>query len=172
MSLGSKDSQSVDPGGRLRLNLPVGVSLHESPHIVTGNGITTELFRPEWLTPTLPLNHLIHVRLHGFAVSAWHRHELQTDHIFVVGGALRLVMFDGREQAPTYGLVSELKLGAVRPTLVRIPPGVWHGLQNLSADETTFLNYFDRPYCYENPDEWRLPADTDQIPYRFVRRGG
>lgn len=170
MSQGTKDAQTVEPGGRLRLKLPDGVSLHETVNIVTGNGVTTELFRPEWLVPELPVRHAIFVRLHGFAISAWHRHELQTDHIFVVGGAVRLVLFDARPESGTHGLVTQIRLGAVRPTLVRIPPGVWHGLQNLSGEESSFINYFDRPYCYEDPDEWRLPPDTDQIPYQFTPR--
>ena len=167
MTQGIKDQQSVEPGGRIRLRLPQGAAIRETPNIVTGNGVTTELFRPEWLDPPLPVRHMIHVRLHAWALSAWHRHELQHDHVFVTGGFVRLVMFDAREASPTHRLVTELKLSAWRPTLVRVPPGVWHGLQNMAGEEASFINYFDLAYDYSNPDEWRLPADTDEIPYRF-----
>jgi dTDP-4-dehydrorhamnose 3,5-epimerase len=50
---------------------------------------------------------------------------------------------------------------------VVIPPRVWHGLQNLDATDSTFVNYFDLQYDYRAPDDWRLPQDTDEIPYRF-----
>jgi dTDP-4-dehydrorhamnose 3,5-epimerase len=168
MEQGRKDVQSVEPGGRLRLRLPEGVELHEMPNIVTGNGITAEVYRPDWgLTPK-EVRHIIHVRLNAFAITAWHRHLQQTDRIFVTDGSVRLVMFDGREGA-TKGLVTELRLSRFRPTLVVVPPGIWHGLQNMTGQECGFINFFDRPYQYEDPDEWRLPLDTSEIPYRFPR---
>jgi dTDP-4-dehydrorhamnose 3,5-epimerase len=55
----------------------------------------------------------------------------------------------------------------MRPTLVVIPPGVWHGLQVLSAEAATFVNFFDRAYDYSDPDDWRLPLDSPEIPYAF-----
>jgi hypothetical protein len=30
------------------------------------------------------------------------------------------------------------------------------------------VNYFDHQYQYDNPDEYRLPPDAAEIPYRFV----
>jgi dTDP-4-dehydrorhamnose 3,5-epimerase len=52
--------------------------------------------------------------------------------------------------------------------LVAVPPCVWHGVQNLSREVSCFVNMFDRPYDYSNPDEWRLPADSPDVPYRFT----
>ena len=60
-----------------------------------------------------------------------------------------------------------LTVSSMRPTLLVVPPGVWHGVKNLSTSMTNFVNYFDRPYNYEDPDEWRLPRDTPEIPYSF-----
>jgi dTDP-4-dehydrorhamnose 3,5-epimerase len=170
MEQGRKDLQTVEPGGRLKLRLPQGTQLHEMPNIVTGNGITTEVYRPDWGLQPDAVRHIIHVRLHAFAISAWHRHLLQTDRIFVTDGSLRLVLFDGRQDSPTHGLVTELRLSRHRPTLVTVPPGIWHGLQNLAGEECGFINFFDRPYQYDDPDEWRLPLDTPEIPFRFPAR--
>jgi cystathionine beta-lyase len=61
----------------------------------------------------------------------------------------------------------EFFLDRARPMLVTIPPGIWHGVQNLGASDCAFLNFFDRLYEHGNPDEWRLPAANDAIPYRF-----
>jgi hypothetical protein len=41
------------------------------------------------------------------------------------------------------------------------------GMQNISNSCTVLLNLVDRAYQYEQPDHWRLPLDSDQIPYRF-----
>ena len=80
---------------------------------------------------------------------------------------LRAVLYDDREGSPTRGGLDVLHLGLERPTLLVIPPGVWHGIQNLDGTPSTFVNYFDEQYAYDNPDDWRLPPDTDEIPYRF-----
>ncbi len=46
-----------------------------------------------------------------------------------------------------------------------VPPGVWHGLQNLGPSDALILNYPTDPYDYENPDHYRLPWDSSEIPY-------
>jgi dTDP-4-dehydrorhamnose 3,5-epimerase len=51
--------------------------------------------------------------------------------------------------------------------LLIIPPGVFHGVQNISSQPAVLLNLVDKAYQYEAPDHWRLPLDTDKIPYRF-----
>ena len=51
--------------------------------------------------------------------------------------------------------------------LLSVPPSVWHDVQNLSTDVSCFVNMFDKPYDYDNPDEYRLPVDTAHIPYPF-----
>ena len=164
---GSKDSQTTAPGGQVLRSLIDGVALHEMPNILTRNGVTTEVVRPEWAVGSLPIVHMIHVALRPRAISAWHCHHLQTDRIFVTDGTLRIVLFDDREGSPTRGKVDVLLLGRLRPGTLLIPPFVWHGIENLEHRTAGFINFFDRPYCYENPDEWRLPLDTDAIPYRF-----
>ena len=65
------------------------------------------------------------------------------------------------------GQVDVFHLSPARPMLLAVPPWVWHGVQNLSNDVSTFVNMFDRPYAYDDPDEWRLQADTPDIPFRF-----
>lgn len=69
--------------------------------------------------------------------------------------------------APSRGKPDVLILGRMRPATLQIPPFVWHGIQNLENRNSSFINFFDHACCYENPDEWRLPADTDTIPYKF-----
>jgi dTDP-4-dehydrorhamnose 3,5-epimerase len=65
--------------------------------------------------------------------------------------------------------VNIFHLSDVRPTLVFLPPNIWHGFQNLLSDVSMTLVHVDRMYQHEQPDSWRLPPDSDQIPYQFRR---
>jgi dTDP-4-dehydrorhamnose 3,5-epimerase len=157
----------MSPEWARREELIMGVTTREVKNIVTGNGITTELFRKDWGIVGGEVTAMIHVTLRPGAVSAWHMHKLKTDHLFTVAGALRAVLYDDRADSPTRGKVDVLNLSPMRPTLVVIPPGVWHGMKVLGNEPGSFVNFFDREYDYEDPDDWRLPADTTEIPYQF-----
>jgi len=143
-----------------------GVQAREVKHVVTANGHTTELFRADWGLVENEVLAMIHVTLRPTAVSAWHMHKIKTDHLFVVAGTLRLVLYDDREDSPTRGKLDVLNLSAMRPTLTVIPPGIWHGIQAF-AEPASFVNFFDQAYDYSDPDDWRLPPDSDEIPFRF-----
>lgn len=144
-----------------------GVLLKRTRHIVTGNGITTELYRSDWTETGVPVGHTILVALDAGRVSAWHAHETQTDGFFVVVGRLLLVLFDDRPQSPTRGRTMTLRLDAADPQLVLVPARVWHGVKPLGGP-ASFINLITHPYRYDDPDEWRLPRDTDQIPFDIL----
>ena len=79
-----------------------------------------------------------------------------------------MAMYDGRAASTTFGKVQVVHLSEAVATLVTIPPGVWHGIQNLQPDSPSgMINYFDEPYNPSDPDSWRLPPDSDEIPYSF-----
>jgi dTDP-4-dehydrorhamnose 3,5-epimerase len=165
-SSAQKDAHHITPEWELLGEHMDGVHVREVKHIVTRNGLSTEIFRKDWgITPEVL--HAIHVMLRPGTISAWHRHAQKTDHLFLVGGMLRIVLYDDRDGSPTRGKLEVLNLSDARPSLVVIPPLVWHGIHNVWHEPSCFVNYFDREYDYEDPDEWRLPADTDEIPYRF-----
>lgn len=157
----TRDWDRTDP-------LIAGVALKPTRHILTGSSVTTETYRQDWAETGHGAGHIIHVNLYPGAISAWHCHEMQTDCFFVIHGMVRLVLFDDREGSKTRGLLNSFRLGAIDPCLVRIPTKVWHGVKNIGTEHSIFLNMTDRVYCYENPDEWRLPPDTDKIPYDFL----
>jgi dTDP-4-dehydrorhamnose 3,5-epimerase len=166
-ALGLKDEPHIDSDWVVQRDLIDGVRTREVRHIITGNGVTTELYRPDWGVLEGEVRHMVHVALRGGVVTAWHQHHLQTDHIFVVSGTLRIVLYDPREDSPTVGQVDVFNLSHMRPTLLAIPPFIWHGVQNLEPTTSTFVNFFDRPYDYGDPDEYRVPLDSPDIPYSF-----
>lgn len=169
MATAIKDGPQPSPPARMRSLAIEGSVLRESSPIVTANGVTVELFSSPWGLPVEAVKHLIHVRLDPRAISAWHRHERQTDQICAIDGTIRVVLFDGREGSRTQGRIEEVELSASRPALLIVPPGIWHGIQNmLPAANSAFLNLFDLPYEHGDPDEWRLPLGNDLIPYDFA----
>ncbi|WP_051079952.1 cupin domain-containing protein [Thioalkalivibrio thiocyanodenitrificans] len=165
-----RDRQSITsdwmPTG---LSLLDGVVLREARNVVKANGRLTELFRRDWFAGDEVVDQVFQVVLHPGGVSAWHAHDSTTDRLFVTEGSMKLVLYDGRSDSGTHRQINELHLSIHRPTLVVVPPGVWHGVQNTGTEPAALLNMVDRAYQYDNPDHWRLPPDTEEIPYQFHR---
>jgi dTDP-4-dehydrorhamnose 3,5-epimerase len=105
-------------------------------------------------------------------VKGWHYHKIQTDHFVCVSGMAKVVLYDGREGSPTRGEVNEVFMGHQRPRLLKIPPGVLHGFKGIGQEVTIIVNVPTELYNYQQPDEYRLPAHTDQVPYDWARQDG
>jgi dTDP-4-dehydrorhamnose 3,5-epimerase len=165
---GRKDDAHISRDWAIDRRLIDGVAVREVRNVVTANGVTTELYRPDWGVVQGEVQQAIHVALRGNALSAWHQHHHRWDYLFVVTGHLRLVLHDPRADSPTKGQVDVFHLSPARPQLLAVPPWVWHGVQNLSNETSCFVNLFNLPYDYTDPDEWRLPPDTADIPYTFA----
>ncbi|MEX1024079.1 MAG: dTDP-4-dehydrorhamnose 3,5-epimerase family protein [Planctomycetota bacterium] len=96
------------------------------------------------------------------AIKAFHLHTRQTDVWFVPPSSkMLLVVGDVRQGSATEGLVQRLVLGDGKSFLVRIPPGVAHGVKNLSATDAGIIVYFvDVQFSTDaDCDEGRLPWD-------------
>jgi dTDP-4-dehydrorhamnose 3,5-epimerase len=169
MLVGKKDAQLATPEWQ-SIRAPItGVTWHEVKNIPGPQGIMTELFRPEWDTSGMPVVQVYQIRMLPGVVSAWHSHRRTLDRIFVSQGLAVLALFDDRDDSATRGTVNEFHIGELRPTLVVIPPGVWHGLQNLGTGECVYVNLPGEAYDYADPDHYRLPPDTTEIPYQWRR---
>jgi len=164
---GVKDRAHINEEWVIDRRLIDGVAIREVRSVITANSVTTEICRSDWGVVEGAIEQTIHVAMRGGAVSAWHQHRHRWDYLFVIGGHLRIVLYDPREESPTRGQVDVFHLSPNRPQLLAVPPAVWHGVQNLSNDVSSFVNLFNKRYEYADPDEWRLPPDTDQIPYAF-----
>ncbi len=165
---GKQDGASVTRNHKLLRRYPDGVTVHDVANIVTRNGLTTEIWRADWNTAPAPPQQAIFITLRPGVVSAWHRHARQLDQLFVVGGAVKLVLFDPRDGSSTRGQVFELFLDRARPCLVTVPPSIWHGFQPLGNEPVSIVNFFSAMYDHADPDEFRMPLDSPDIPYRFA----
>jgi dTDP-4-dehydrorhamnose 3,5-epimerase len=148
-----------------------GVVVHEVRHVPRDHGVITEIYRPQWDPSGLPVVHIYQSRLFPAAIGAWSCHARTIDRLFINQGHVKVVLYDGREDSPTCGRVMELHAGDARPAFVVIPIGVWHGIQNLGASDALMLNCPSRAYDYEDPDHYRLPFDSPEIPYAWHAGG-
>ena len=78
-----------------------------------------------------------------------------------------LVLFDARVESPTFESLNVLHFGEANRGLLRIPRGVFHAVQNVGETDAMFVNMPTTAYSHEEPDKYRLPLDTDRIPYSF-----
>ncbi|MBU0517326.1 dTDP-4-dehydrorhamnose 3,5-epimerase family protein [bacterium] len=98
-------------------------------------------------------------------VKAWHYHKTQCDNVVCIKGMIKLALFDAREESSTKGRLNEYFIGDHNAKLIHIPAGVWHGWKCVSDCESMVVNVPTEMYDYKDPDEFRLPFDTDEIPY-------
>ena len=105
-------------------------------------------------------------------VKAWHYHKKQTDNFTCIKGMMKVVLYDSREGSPTRGQLNEFFLGDQNPLLISVPPLVYHGFKAIGEETAFFLSVPTFAYNYDDPDEFRLPPDTKDIPYDWILTPG
>jgi len=98
-------------------------------------------------------------------IKAWHWHKKQDDNFTCVHGKMRLALYDARPKSLTYKEVNEFLISLESPMLVHIPKNVYHGFKCVSDIEAIVINTVTIPYNYKNPDEYRIDAYENDIPY-------
>jgi dTDP-4-dehydrorhamnose 3,5-epimerase len=166
---GEQDRQTVDADW-----LPVdqpnieGVAVKEIRPVAASSGYLTEIWRSEWGLDRLPVDQVFQRTLEPGGITGWHAHAVTTDRLFCSVGAVRVSLYDGRKSSASFGNLFHRIIGDKRPALIIVPPGVWHGVKVLGSSTALLLNLVDRAYGYESPDHWRLPPDTEHIPYKSI----
>jgi len=108
----------------------------------------------------------------GYA-KGWHYHKHQADNFTCVSGTLRIGLYDAREGSKTRGESQEVIIPSGQPVVVRIPEGIYHGFEAVGSSEAIVLNIPTRPYNPKEPDEFRLPFDCKDIPFKWhAKKGG
>jgi len=162
---------AVNEQGKLRLTPIYDVVFRPTRPVPHEDGHVTEVARASWdiiggpvvqvhVTTTLPGR-----------VRAWGLHQCSTDRLFVVSGLVKIVVFDGRLDSPTYGYVNEFSVSEKNPGLLIVPPNLYHGWKNIGTSEAVIINMPSSMYNYEEPDALDLPWDSEAaariIPHRF-----
>jgi dTDP-4-dehydrorhamnose 3,5-epimerase len=148
-----------------------GVKVRQLRFIPDERGYLMEILRSDW-KEFERFGQVYVTAAYPGVVKGWHYHKLQTDHFVCIHGMAKVVLYDRREGSPTHGEVNEFFIGERNPSLVKIPPEVVHGFKGVGQGVALIVNVPTELYNYEEPDEYRLPYDTDEIPYDWAVKHG
>ncbi|WP_247730610.1 cupin domain-containing protein [Halovivax limisalsi] len=128
-------------------------------------GHLVELYRTDWgeFDPDPAMSY--YSMTYPGIVRAWHRHTGgQVDYFVCPQGRIKLGIYDDREGSSTRGALETYVIGEHNQRLVRVPGDCWHGFKAIGNEPALIVNFPSERYDYENPDEERIPYDTDEIP--------
>ncbi len=146
------------------MNLINGVKIKKLKTIPDERGRLMEMLRaddPEFIK----FGQVYMTTAYPGVVKAWHYHKKQTDNFVVVKGMMKVVLYDNREDSPTYGEINEFFMGEHNPMLLQIPPLVFHGFKAIGYEEAYVVNITTEVYNYKEPDEFRIDPYINDIPY-------
>ena len=172
MAEGTRDQQTSAPGSEGLEAVPDGVVFRRANTLVDERGSLCEMFDERWDWPPDPLVYAYFCTIRPGVVKGWALHREHEDRYFVVQGEMEVTLYDDREDSPTRGMLVQVYLTEFDRRLMNIPAGLWHADRNVGSKDVLLVNFPTQPFDHENPDKYRLPLDTDRIPYRFAERLG
>lgn len=146
------------------MNLIHGVRVRELKQIHDERGYLMELMRSDW-EEFQNFGQVYMTTAYPGVVKAWHYHKEQTDNFICIFGMAKVVLYDAREDSPTKGKINEFFTGEKKPMLIRIPPLVYHGFKAVGHEKAVIVNVPNRLYNYDDPDEHRVPHDSEDVGY-------
>lgn len=155
---------AVDREARWRIQPIDGLVARPIRPVPHEDGTLAEVARASW--PELPQPIVqVHVTttLPG-RIRAWGLHQRSTDRLFVVSGLVSIVVYDGRQNSPTFTALNEFKVSERNPMLIVIPPNLYHGWKNIGTSEAFIINMPSSAYDYDAPDALDLPYDCPDAP--------
>jgi dTDP-4-dehydrorhamnose 3,5-epimerase len=99
-------------------------------------------------------------------IKGWHIHSEMVLNYAVVSGNIKMVLYDDREDSPTYRELQEVFVGEANYVLVRVPPGVWNGFKGVGITPAIVANCSTTPH---DPQEIsRMDPFENHIPYDWA----
>ena len=95
----------------------------------------------------------------GYAIRAFHKHDLSWDYFSIVRETAKLVFVDDGENSQSYKQQEIIVISEKCPKTIIVPPGVYHGWMSLE-DNTLMISTASEFYDREKPDEIRIPPDS------------
>lgn len=125
-----------------------GVILKPLTRHTDHRGWLAEIFRQDEMDPEIfPAMSYVSMTRPGITRGP-HEHVDQTDLFAFVGpGTFRVVLWDTRQDSPTYGVRQAVTAGREHPMVVVVPPGVVHAYHNISEEEGLVFNAPNRLYA-------------------------
>lgn len=167
-----KDEQTVDAEGKLLAKLPFGVKTKKLETHVDDRGFVVEMYDTRWPWHKAPLVFSYAYSIRPGMAKGWGMHKKHEDRYFILFGEMELVLYDGRAKSPTKGLVAKIYMSEFDRRILSIPAGVWHANRNVGQKDVVVVNFPTIPYNHADPDKYRLPLNTKEIPYKFENPKG
>jgi dTDP-4-dehydrorhamnose 3,5-epimerase len=155
-----QDVQTVSDDGEPLGQLIDGVEIRHQITQVDERGSLCEILDARWDVSDSPIVYVYQFTIRPGKAKGWHVHRLHEDRIFVSRGEVKVVLYDR-------GMVNEIFRSELRRSLMVIPRGVFHAHINLGTTDALMVSMPTRGYDHSSPDVFRLPLDTDAIPYRI-----
>lgn len=162
-----QDQETVDPKGKLIRKLPEGMTIRNIETHIDDRGMVCEIYDLRWGWHKDPLVFSYFYTVRPGCAKGWGIHMKHEDRYFVMFGEMELVLYDPRENSTTKGMVFKIYVTEFQRCLLNIPAGVWHANRNVGAKDLVVVNFPTIPYDHKSPDKYRLPLNTDKIPYKF-----
>jgi len=144
----------------------------ESPTHVDDRGMVCEMFDPRWNISPDPIVFSYFFTIRPGMIKGWGMHKIHEDRYFIIQGEIEVVLYDDRKDSPTYKMLSKVFLSEYNRRMMIIPRGVWHANRNVGNKDCLVANLPTIQYNHKSPDKYRLPLDTDLIPYKFDNPNG
>ena len=162
-----RDVQTVTPTGERLAGLPDGMVVRDLITQTDERGTVCELYDPRWGVGPASLVFAYTFTVRPGMAKGWGMHREHDDRYAFLTGELELAFYDARQESATAGQESRLVLSEAHRKLVLIPCGVWHAERNIGIVEVRVVNFPTTPYHHTNPDKYKLPLDTDELPVRL-----
>lgn len=103
-------------------------------------------------------------------IKAFHYHKKQDDLWFFPVGNAQVVLYDLRQDSPTYKMTNVFYMGEHNPILLTIPKGVAHGYRVLGNEPAIIVYFTTESYDRNNPDEFRIAWNDPEIGFDWTTK--
>lgn len=116
-----------------------------------------------------PFGEVYFKKLYKDVVNGWHVHQTLILNYICILGMIKLVLYDMRENSPTYKQLQEIFIGEDNYCLVHIPSGIANGSKGLTGPYAIMCNVASEPH---NPNlkYRRIDPHSGEIPYDWARK--
>lgn len=168
---GIMDEPTVDAAGRLRTTGIDGVVLRMlGPLHADHRGSLVEVIDTRNAFWADPIVYAYRFTIRPGQVKGWGMHRIQSDRYATLAGRVRVVLFDGRTNSPTYQHFAEFQFTDETPGTLLIPPGVWHADENIGDADVVIVNFPTHAYDKDRPDKYRIDVASGEIPFDWRLR--
>ncbi len=99
------------------------------------------------------------------AIKGWHLHKKMTLNYAAVSGMIKLVLYDGRKDSPTFNQIQEIFMGEDNYVLVKIPAGITNGFKGMGTKPAIIANC--ATLAHDPQEIIRIDPFKNDIPYNW-----